>query len=494
MISPLMALTSAQSPTSSSKSLPRSSLFSNNLALLRIKDLVVLMMLIGSMHIYWSLQTTTIVRNEYARATTTCDTARFDSPMMRKAIATDPTAANKAALKDHHHHQQQRHCAINLYGLPRGFKDYVLPSFTENIIKVNVPYHCDYFVHFFNKTEETSGRSGAGGSVDPSEVLLLKQAVENVYRNHSQYSTHTLPLVEFVSDTDDDFFRKRKNTLRSIQNYPQVHNTTTNPYYTTVSGYDDDTSLNIFKMWHSQTRVFERMDQVEATNGRVNQPVTLSYYSRVAMLRLDVVFMTPIDIYKVPNDPSPDQYSVTSAVPGSSWKNPLVEPISNPNYYFYDLDNKHAVIPGFASFPINDRMIMGPYETVKIWATQRWHLHEEYICLITTNPNKFALRKFGLHDERMLAHLVIPLMRRQQGVQIMVDRNLYFSRVRADGSIWILDSPFAQARWREPEKLQLLLQRNCTSFQSNTKISPWQAKCPVKVENADESGGDKQIF
>jgi hypothetical protein len=54
----------------------------------------------------------------------------------------------------------EERCAINLFGLPRSFQSLVLPSFIENVIWPNAAHNCDYFVHYFNLTQEAAGRSG----------------------------------------------------------------------------------------------------------------------------------------------------------------------------------------------------------------------------------------------------------------------------------------------------------------------------------------------
>ncbi|KAG7345784.1 hypothetical protein IV203_033315 [Nitzschia inconspicua] len=394
------------------------------------------------------------------------------------------------AKQNHHDHPVQHRCAINMFGLPRSFRDHVLPSLVENVIKVNARHDCDYFVHYYNKTEESSSRSGIGGSIDPNDVLLLRQAVHQVYQ--SMNTTSYLPRVHFVSDTDDDFYQARNDTIFFIDEMPKRHNLTENPYYTTRSGYDHNTLINILKMWHSQTKVFQLMEATgkKATTARTSKTSKSSspYYTRVAMLRIDVIYMTPIDVFRVPNDLAPKRYDIFNTDLGASWYHPLEGPINRSDYYFQDDKNTHVVIPGFASHPINDRMIIGPYKAVKMWATERWNLHPHYITLI---QKRHYLKRFGLHDERFLSHLLMPLMRRKFKVPIMVDRNLYFLRVRADGSIWILDSPFRNPRWREPKLLQKLLNRTCSSFRTKVKFSPWQAKCTTDGPTKDEEDDNK---
>ena len=36
--------------------------------------------------------------------------------------------------------------------------------------------------------------------------------------------------------------------------------------------------------------------------------------------------------------------------------------------YYYDVDNRIGIVPGFARFPVNDRMIVGPRHAVKVWS------------------------------------------------------------------------------------------------------------------------------
>ncbi|KAL3924984.1 MAG: hypothetical protein SGILL_000708 [Bacillariaceae sp.] len=369
----------------------------------------------------------------------------------------------------------------------------------ENVIKPNFHYECDYFVHFFNITSEQSGRSGKGGAIDPSEVMLLRDAIHELY---AATTTKRFPKVKFASDTDEDFYRARNASISKIENYPVSGNTIntnatttrSNPYYPTknAASFDATSTLNILKMWHTQTRVFELMESEVSSSGtstgsssmgKEDHHYSTQQYTRVAMLRLDVVYMTPIDIYKVPNDPTPNTYGVRSTEKGSFWKNGLAGPIQRSDYYFYDLRNNHAVIPGFASFPINDRLIMGPYDAVKIWACDRWKWMEYYVETVLKKRKNLA--KFGLHDERFIANVVVPKIRKLTSVRVMVDRNMYFFRVRADGSIWILDCPFQDARFKEPKKLELLLGRSCLPVQkSSNPVAPFYVKCPVVVENA----------
>ena len=55
-------------------------------------------------------------------------------------------------------------------------------------------------------------------------------------------------------------------------------------------------------------------------------------YERVAMVRSDVVYLAPIDVFR--------------STPGRS----------------FDKYNNHSVAPGVSLWPVNDRVLLGPYE------------------------------------------------------------------------------------------------------------------------------------
>ncbi|KAL3910076.1 MAG: hypothetical protein SGARI_002295 [Bacillariaceae sp.] len=85
----------------------------------------------------------------------------------------------------------------------------------------------------------------------------------------------------------------------------------------------------------------------------------------------------------------------------------------------------------------------------------------------------------------MLAFTVVPAMRKETSTKIMVDRNLYFFRVRADGAIWFVsDCPFQDAQFTQPKQLELLLKRQCLPVvkTSSSSVSPMYVKCPPLEE------------
>ena len=102
---------------------------------------------------------------------------------------------------------KKERCAINFFGLPRAFESLVLPSIVKNVIKPNAG--CDYYIHYYHKTEEAAGRSGQGGAINPTEILLLEDAVLEAAASHGDATaTAAAPVVEFVYDTEEDLWKQ----------------------------------------------------------------------------------------------------------------------------------------------------------------------------------------------------------------------------------------------------------------------------------------------
>jgi hypothetical protein len=122
-------------------------------------------------------------------------------------------------------------CAINLYGLPRSFKDLVLPSLVKHVIRTNAPYNCDYFIHYYNVTLEEKGKSGQGGQINPHDILDVQSHIvdaaannnNNNPNNNSSSSSNSSflrrqPTIAFKSHTDKEFWDRRNETLQKVRN------------------------------------------------------------------------------------------------------------------------------------------------------------------------------------------------------------------------------------------------------------------------------------
>jgi hypothetical protein len=276
-------------------------------------------------------------------------------------------------------------CAFNFFGLPRAFKHMVLPSLIAKVIIPNAQYDCDYFVHFYNVTYEPPSRSGKGGIIVPDDVYLLRQAVHD----EALRIGRPLPHVGFTLESVDAFEKNQSDILRQIRKkYPKGRN----PFFGPQKSFTVVTYVNVIKMWYSIAAAWESMEKHASSNG--------IKYERIAMMRSDVVYLTPIDIFR-------------SAPSNSSSENR------------FDEFNNQSVIPGFARFPVNDRMFYGPYEAAEIWATGRFSRLEDFVYR-NHRP---------LNSEQFLAAMIMPAIR-ERAISVGVDPGICFLRARADGSVW----------------------------------------------------------
>jgi hypothetical protein len=145
--------------------------------------------------------------------------------------------------------------------------------------------------------------------------------------------------------------------------------------------------------WRSIESAWNLMEETMKSTGKD--------YKRVAFMRSDVLYATPIDIFEA-------------------------------DFLLSDKNNELAIIPGFAKHPVNDRMIYGPINAVRIWATERFHLLEEYV-------KYHAEDGYGMHPERFLNHSIFPRISSETGVEVFENVDICFYRVRAGDSLVISD-------------------------------------------------------
>jgi hypothetical protein len=307
----------------------------------------------------------------------------------------------------------EERCAINFFGLPRAFQSLVLPSIIENVIRPNAAHNCDYFVHYFNLTQEAAGRSGKGGHLNTSEILLLEQHVQR-----EAPPGQRRPKVVFLAEQEEDFWKKYEALINKTRDTKDSKGRFL--YYPWKDkSYEYPGSVdNIIKMWHSIQSAWLLMEQ-HATEDNIQ-------YSRVAMLRADVMYVSSIDIYRLDNDQlDNDHNNDTDANAGA----------------LFDHENRFAVVPSFAKFPVNDRMIYGPHAAVKIWAAERFARLETHVqSILKDDPG------YGMHSERFLNHTIFPAIR-QAGIEIHDHPHMCFFRVRTDETVWVSDcDPRAQIK------------------------------------------------
>lgn len=274
--------------------------------------------------------------------------------------------------------QSTGRCALLFFGLPRSYESIVLPSIVKNVLEPN--RHCDVFAHAIVRETESEGRSGNGGTINPNALELLKERMDEMHKSDK----HSSPTVIVSTETEDDFWQARNATIRRYRTTKKANST--KPLYLPYKHrFSEETVNNIVKQWHSVDAVWNLMEKHAQT------------YERVAMLRSDVFFATPIDI-------SSDR--LNAAAP-------------------------QVVYPGFALFPVNDRFLYGTYDAVKIWATRRFDMIESKINKMPTGE--------VLHPETFLERVIFPAIEEETYAKVTKDPSICFYRVRADESLWISD-------------------------------------------------------
>jgi hypothetical protein len=320
---------------------------------------------------------------------------------------------------------EEERCAINIYGLPRAFASIVLPSLVQNVIRPNAAYQCDYFIHYYNLTTEVAGRSGQGGHVNPQEILLLR---EQVLREHAKVSSGgnnnkkpTTSSVIYAVSQEEDFWKQYAHLLNKI--HTAKDNTDGNYLYFPwkAKTYTFPTTVdNIIKMWHSIQSVWNLMEEHAAAaaataaleedpDSTTTRRQTRIQYTRVAMLRSDVMYLTPIDIW------------------------------TEANGIHKNVANDQVVIPGFGRHPVSDRLIYGPYAGVQPWAKMRFRSLEQHVSWMHDHHPGWAM-----HSERFVDATLLPRIRKL-GYTIAEHDSMCFFRARVDESVWITDCSSANA-------------------------------------------------
>lgn len=277
-------------------------------------------------------------------------------------------------------------CVLLFFGVPRGYTRIVLPSIVKNILIPNSKYNCDVYAHSTTIQKEEAGRSGRGGTIDSKSIYLLKDRVREV----AAKGTGRVPHVAITTDTEEHFWKTRKEQIEKYRNTKDAIGQFL--YFPRMTkAYEYPTSMdNMVKQWHSIETVWQLMER-ESKRQHVN-------YDHVAMLRSDVFYATPVDIYQ-----------------------------TNRTH----TSNNDAVIPGFAMYPVNDRMIYGPYNAVKIWATERFQRIDNHV-------QHNVQSGIGMHSERFLDGSILPAIR-ELGTNVVTNPDICFFRVRADETVWITD-------------------------------------------------------
>lgn len=304
--------------------------------------------------------------------------------------ASIPSTAGKTKTK-------QSRCALCFFGLPRSYATMVLPSIEKHILKPNANYICDIFVHYFYQNGEAAGRYNNGGSINPDEILLLKESVQKAYQNYKngtasdQEQPSPRLTILYTNDTNQTFYDRRASDLHRY--HTTLDRKGKPKYFPWKEKKWVKSSLdNMIRQWHSVEGAFRLMRKY-AKRHDID-------YTRVAMLRNDVVYLTPIDIMRIDNGT-------------------------------LDTNNEYFVIPNFARYPVNDRMIYGPHEAVKIWATKRFDLVEERV----ENAQDIGMK---MHSESFMNASILPAIQ-ALGYKKSLNRDICFFRSRTSEMLMTRD-------------------------------------------------------
>lgn len=305
-------------------------------------------------------------------------------------INTDATVSSTVT-----ENPKKNRCALCFFGLPRSYATMVLPSIEKYILKTNANYLCDIFVHYFHQTTEAAGRYNNGGEINPDEILKLQQSVEKFYKNFTVNSTimsSTKPKLTllFTNDTNETFYDQQSSNLHKY--HTTLDRKGKQVYFPHRSNWVNVSLDNMIKQWHSINGVFDLMKGYAQTHN--------IEYTRVGMLRNDVVYLTPVDIMRIDNGT-------------------------------FDVNNEYFVLPNFAKYPISDRMIYGPYKAVEVWSKRRFDLVEERI----KTQYDFGWK---MHSERFMNSTIIPAIE-ALGYKKNLNRDICFFRSRTNEMLMASD-------------------------------------------------------
>jgi hypothetical protein len=282
-------------------------------------------------------------------------------------------------------------CSINFFGLPRSFKTMALPSIVKNVLVPNARYNCDIVVHYYNIQIEESGRFNRGGELDADAVHALEEVSKVIAANAGK----SPPSVIIKGETKEEFEKKYGDLIKGYKT-TKDGNTGELKYFPWKDKSYNETGKqidNIVMQWNSIQSAWGLMEEYRKMHG--------FEYERVAFLRTDAFYALPIDLFQVDKDT-------------------------------FDYNNRYAVIPAFARYPVNDRMMYGPYEAVKIWATERFQRIELYIDSCET-------KGYGMHQERYIGNGILPAIREETGYEIVENVDICFYRTRAADNLLITD-------------------------------------------------------
>ena len=116
-------------------------------------------------------------------------------------------------------------------------------------------------MHYYHVEQETGGRSGHGGTIDPNDVYQLPAELQRLNFEYSNVTNQMQQHISIINDTENEFWSKRGELLTKYRTkkgpdgnylyFPWMAKSFTYP-----------TSIdNIVKQWHSISEVSARFDK-----------------------------------------------------------------------------------------------------------------------------------------------------------------------------------------------------------------------------------------
>jgi hypothetical protein len=161
---------------------------------------------------------------------------------------------------------EARTCALLFIGLPKHFKDIVLPSIRKHILSINPA--CDIFVHVYNISSTTNPRNNENSSpLHPDEVYLMREATSIVFETMDEFGRHHDVLL----------YRKYSPPGQS---------------WSFPSSID-----SMIKQWHSIAQAWKQMVLHETyLSGQAAAGSGAFQYRNVGIFRSDVLYTNDINI------------------------------------------------------------------------------------------------------------------------------------------------------------------------------------------------------
>ena len=281
-------------------------------------------------------------------------------------------------------------CAILLFGPPRAFP-VVWPALRRHVILPNAAYGCDYFAHTFDVANGDSTDESGRRAVDTMQQYFLNDLSRDPMTRHLSHAA----TIHVSTSTQAEFEQEHADLLHRVKTIKDEQGRSVYLPWKHEGEEETTDAVGILKMWHSIQQAWQNMERHQ----NPTRP-----FARVAILRWDMVYMTPVDIYQI-------------------------------DTVRRDTDNTHVVLPGFAKYPVNDRGVIGPSDALRVWATERFQHVDAYV-----QEYRFKRPGSGIHSERYMGQYLLPRMQSQFARYQFVDRSDWcFYRTRADYSVLISD-------------------------------------------------------